>query len=101
MAGDQDLLVQFGRAFIAVAAGLNNHLRSRVWREATDAHQSEAADRGDCAASPRGAGFRTGGAVVGIKRSEFGARRKKIRGPSASLGMTQRLRAGPLGRNLP
>ncbi len=24
MAGDQDLLVQFGRAFIAVAAGLNN-----------------------------------------------------------------------------
>ncbi len=24
MAGDQDLLVQFGRAFIAVAAGLNS-----------------------------------------------------------------------------
>jgi hypothetical protein len=64
MAGDQDLLVQFGRAFIAVAAGLNNHLRSRVWREATDAQQTRRGPRRLRRITPRG-GISHGGRCCG------------------------------------
>ncbi len=52
------------------------------------------ADQGDRAASDCRCGISRARAVVQVKRSSSGARRKKIRSPSASLGMTQKRTRG-------